>query len=152
VTSRPLFSSFRLTGITTKSPVAKKSNSSSDTAESPSGPGGERLVRHNQSEKKRRDNMNECITELHNIVPALHTVHKPSKGAILTKTIDYLKRLQLKSHKLESSLSQTQDELTQQRNFNHLLLQVLNEHGIIVPDDVSKKQGTAKLFSPYLSF
>jgi len=87
---KPLFGSFRLP---TGNPNAKqeKANMDKNAIAIP-----QKLQRHNQSEKKRRENMNDYITTLRTLVPSLHTVQKPSKGTILMKTVEYVTRIQQK--------------------------------------------------------
>ena len=94
----------------------------------------DKAMRHNDLEKKRRESMNDYITALHGLVPALHAVHRPSKSTILSKTIEYLRRLQYKAARLETTMTETQNELLRLRNYNQLLLQLLTEHGVLPPD------------------
>jgi tetratricopeptide (TPR) repeat protein len=113
--------------------------------------GREKLQRHNDLEKKRRESMNDYITALHNLVPALHTVHRPSKSTILSKTIDYLRRLQHKAARLETTMTEAQNELVRLRGQNQLLLQLLTEHGVLPPDasaDLSNASAAAAAGGP----
>jgi len=108
----------------------------------------ERVQRHNDIEKKRRESMNEHISELHTLVPALHTVHRPSKSTILSKTIEYLRRLQNKAARLEVSMTETQNELARLRKYNQLLLQLLTEHGVLPPAAATELQPREQPINP----
>ena len=90
--------------------------------------------------------MNDYIGVLHSMVPALHTLHKPSKGMILSKSIEYIKRMQQKTSKLETQVGDLMNELKQQRRYTELLSVVLSEHGIAIPPLAVAGIGTSPLF------
>jgi len=112
----------------------------------------DRVQRHNDIEKKRRESMNEHISELHTLVPALHAVHRPSKSTILSKTIEYLRRLQSKAARLEVSMTETQNELARLRKYNQLLLQLLTEHGVLPPAAATELQPREQPINPASMF
>ncbi|KAL1543127.1 transcription factor TT8-like [Salvia divinorum] len=63
-----------------------------------------------QSDRGRRDQMNENFSLLQAIVPSLLTAHKPCKEMILADTIKYIKYLQEEAERLEA-LKQFQSKL-----------------------------------------
>jgi hypothetical protein len=73
---------------------------------------------HNAVERRRRDNINEKIKELADLVPAafLHAGldvpkdEKPNKGTILSRSVDYIRRLQ----QVIDKQNQTEKELQEQ--------------------------------------
>ncbi|KAL0089737.1 hypothetical protein F4703DRAFT_1479758 [Phycomyces blakesleeanus] len=64
-----------------------------------------RRENHNHVERRRRDNINNTILELSQVVPnALQPGQKPNKGNILKLALDYIKDLQLDNQRLVSQL------------------------------------------------
>jgi len=65
---------------------------------------------HNAVERRRRDNINDRITELSMIVPDCiedsSSPQKPNKGVILRKSADYIKYLQEANMRLQKQLAQ----------------------------------------------
>lgn len=67
---------------------------------------------HNAVERRRRDNINERIAELGQIVPdAQSDSGKPQKGIILKKTTDYIRHLQRMNSDLVSRVKELEKEL-----------------------------------------
>jgi hypothetical protein len=67
---------------------------------------------HNAVERRRRDNINERIAELGQIVPdAQADSGKPQKGIILKKTTDYIRHLQRMNSDLVSRVKELEKEL-----------------------------------------
>ncbi|KAI9025084.1 hypothetical protein CLU79DRAFT_746214 [Phycomyces nitens] len=61
-----------------------------------------RRENHNHVERRRRDNINNTILELSQVVPnALQPGQKPNKGNILKLALDYIKDLQLDNQRLK---------------------------------------------------
>jgi len=73
-------------------------------------------------ERKRRDNINECIAEFAKMVPDLQEQTKLNKGAILRKSVEYLEELQERTLKLEDQL---QLALEQWRTTHHKCTQLM---------------------------
>ncbi|CAO3593823.1 unnamed protein product [Absidia cylindrospora] len=74
-----------------------------------------RRENHNYVERRRRDNINNTILELSQIVPnALQPDQKPNKGNILKLTLDYVKKLQAENITLKSNQESDSTLLHQQ--------------------------------------
>ncbi|KAI8364742.1 uncharacterized protein BYT42DRAFT_590221 [Radiomyces spectabilis] len=70
-----------------------------------------RRENHNHVERRRRDNINNAILELSQVVPnAIHPGQKPNKGNILKLALDYIKALQAENTLLKNQLGEP-DEL-----------------------------------------
>ncbi|CAO3613804.1 unnamed protein product [Cunninghamella echinulata] len=64
-----------------------------------------RRENHNHVERRRRDNINNTILELSQIIPnACQHGQKPNKGNILKLTLEYVKQLQLENESLKNKI------------------------------------------------
>ncbi|KAI7894096.1 uncharacterized protein EV154DRAFT_499355 [Mucor mucedo] len=65
-----------------------------------------RRENHNHVERRRRDNINNTIFELSNVVPnAIQPGQKPNKGSILKLSLDYIRDLQAENNALKERLN-----------------------------------------------
>ena len=69
-----------------------------------------RRENHASVERRRRDNINECITAFARMVPELHgDSSRLNKGFILRKTVEYLEHVLATNADLEEQLARTED-------------------------------------------
>ena len=133
--SKPLFDSFKIRGA----PSAGVHRSSSaqvaevkeeeDEEDDPQ----DKMQRHKKSERRRREKVNDSISTLRTIVPTLHAVLKPSKGAILLKTVEFVTRIQHKHTEVTRQLGEANEKIAMQQNYINLLVRRLAENSIPVP-------------------
>jgi len=79
------------------------------------------------NEKKRRDNMNDCVDDFAKLIPDVNDALKLNKGALMRKAVDYMEALIEHNQELEDQLQTAVSQWTQADARNAQLSQQLQE-------------------------